>query len=259
MRHLLGLAAILLGPAALDAQADTVTLLPGLQVCLIGSAEPACEALLSRTRAVLLRDQPSTKLVHLQLLPSGQFVTAQRRDANDLSTAGPTTVTGFVGHPWGTPRDSITAQWGQPTQEQTSFGAAIMEYRADQVLGREVTTYYIVHADSGLISGGYLVPIGGAGESCAVTFIEFRNAIASRYPTLRPSEQKRNGSAYLGFCASLSIGQAYWSVQWRDEPGDVTIGIVLEPQAEEIRVKYEGPYFGAWSRARNAKERALRF
>lgn len=174
---------------------------------------------------------------------------ATARAQTSAATAPGAQVTGAVGFTWGTTYARIVEQRGAPAmQERQAEGVVAMTYD-DRVLGRDVVAMFFVHPRMGLVRGGYLAPVNGAGE-CAMVLRVFDNVVSRRYPELE-AEERAVGNVGNDACAAGLASRGGYMKVWTDSANGVRIMLAILPGADGPMLTYTTPEADAWERRKN--------
>jgi hypothetical protein len=169
-------------------------------------------------------------------------------------------ITGFSSIPWGTSAETIRAQLGEPLTERETQGTAVLIY-TDRVLDQDVATYLYVHPTDGLVAGAYVAKFT-TGNSCQEVYDAFKQAVAARYPTLRPRVTERTERS-LSLCTALALHRGEANTTWQDPQSGATAFVEIhygqdfeDRYVQTMYVSARGAEVGSRSAA---TERATRF
>jgi hypothetical protein len=167
-------------------------------------------------------------------------------------------IVGFSSIPWGSSEAAIVARAGRPAQVTPMRGDIKVLAYTEQLLGEDVTTLYYLHAQHGLIAGGYFVPYT-YGNSCWEIYGKFKSAIAERYSDLRPEVLENNQSQSLDMCAAIGIHRADAATTWNDPANGARTYVQIKDDPREVQTMYFSAQGLQDIDAMNAGERRDRF
>lgn len=168
--------------------------------------------------------------------------------AQDTSIAPPDSgaarISGFAGLDWGVGRAAIQTRWGVPdtVRPVPSLEAQAYIYADRVILDEDGSMGFLVHPDSGLVRGLYLLPYG-SGDDCQRLYAKFRDAVGRTLGDLEGEESMINRTEDLDFCTAFQLGQARARSVWRDTARGGRAWLRLDRSADLLRVSYESPAF----------------
>jgi hypothetical protein len=165
------------------------------------------------------------------------------------STAPGAQVTGAVGFDWGATHAQIVGQRGTPALERREAEGVMAMTYPDQVVGHDVVAMFFVHPRHGLVRGGYLAPVNGAGD-CAMVLRAFDNAVSRRYPELQ-TQERTVGSVGSDACVAAQSGRGGYMKLWTDPANGARIMLAILPGADGPMLTYTTPEADAWERRKN--------
>ena len=156
------------------------------------------------------------------------------------SDSGTVAIAGFGGLDWGVGRKAVQSRWGVPDTVRSvpSLAADALIYSDRSILGETGAMGFLVHPDSGLVRGLYLLPYG-SGDDCQRLYIKFREAMGRSLGRLQGRESMINQTDDLDFCTAFQLGQARAQTVWKDSVRDTRAWIRLDRSAGSLRVSYE--------------------
>lgn len=173
---------------------------------------------------------------------------APRASAQEVSIATPDSgsarISGFGGLDWGSDRADVEARWGPPDTVRgvNSLRAEALIYAGRSILGEEGAMGFLVHPDSGLVRGLYLVPYG-KGSDCQRLYSKFRDAIRRTLGGLEGEESRANRAKDLDFCTAFQLGSARAHTVWRDTARGTRAWVRLDRSVGALRVSFESRAF----------------
>lgn len=158
--------------------------------------------------------------------------------------SGSARVTGFGGLGWGSARATVEERWGPPdtVRRVRSLRAEALIYADRSVLDEQGAMGFLVHPDSGLVRGLYLLPYEG-GDDCRRLYVKFRDAVGRALGDLEGEESRANRTEDLEFCTAFQLGRAMAQTVWRDTARGSRVWVRLDRGAGAVRVSYESPAF----------------
>lgn len=174
--------------------------------------------------------------------------------------SGSARITGFGGLDWGSGRAAIEERWGAPdtVRPVRSLRSEALIYTDRSILEERGSMGFLVHPDSGLVRGLYLLPYRG-GSDCERLYEKFRGAVGRTLGGLRGEESRVNRAEDLDFCTAFQLGRAMAQTVWRDTARGGRVWMRLDRSVGALRVSFESPPFrGLRARAqRRGTERWL--
>lgn len=206
----------------------------------------------SRSRIRPMRSLWCALLVACGLLVFGPRASMAQEVSIATPDSGRARINGFAGLDWGVGRGSIQSRWGVPDTVRAvpSLDSEALIYADRSVLGEDGSMGFLVHPDSGLVRGMYLLAYGRRND-CRRLYGKFRDAITRTLGGLEGEETRASTAEDLDFCTAFQLGRARARTVWRDTTRGARAWIRLDRQAGALRVSFESPAFRALrSRAR---------